>query len=83
MISPAGPGVGLSSRCESDVIRVEAGHRDDIIISRVFHRDLKVWLSKEGSPSCRITRPSFSNEISIGKVELSGFKKRFHFTNAL
>uniref|UniRef100_A0A673WDX9 Acylphosphatase-2-like n=1 Tax=Salmo trutta TaxID=8032 RepID=A0A673WDX9_SALTR len=39
--------------------------------------EMKVWLSKEGSPSCRITRASFSNERSIDKVELFGFKTRF------
>ncbi|KAK5854318.1 hypothetical protein PBY51_015398 [Eleginops maclovinus] len=39
--------------------------------------DMKVWLSKEGSPSSRITRASFSNQRSIDKLELSGFKTRF------
>ncbi|KAL0964534.1 hypothetical protein UPYG_G00325260 [Umbra pygmaea] len=39
--------------------------------------EMKVWLSKEGSPSCRISRASFSNERSIDKVEFNGFKTRF------
>ncbi|XP_070981271.1 acylphosphatase-2-like isoform X2 [Oncorhynchus clarkii lewisi] len=39
--------------------------------------EMKVWLCKEGSPSCSITRASFSNERSIDKVELFGFKTRF------
>ncbi|KAM9804032.1 acylphosphatase-2 [Neosynchiropus ocellatus] len=39
--------------------------------------EMKVWLSKEGSPSSRITRASFSNQRSIEKLELSGFKTRF------
>lgn len=43
--------------------------------SSVLHR--KVWLSKEGSPSSRITRACFSNQRSIDKLELSGFKTRF------
>ncbi|XP_006783988.1 acylphosphatase-2-like [Neolamprologus brichardi] len=38
---------------------------------------LKVWLSKEGSPTSRITRASFTNRRSIDKLELSGFKTRF------
>ncbi|KAG8000380.1 Acylphosphatase-2 [Nibea albiflora] len=38
---------------------------------------LKVWLSKEGSPTSRITRASFSNQRPIDKLELSGFKTRF------
>uniref|UniRef100_A0A667Y080 acylphosphatase n=1 Tax=Myripristis murdjan TaxID=586833 RepID=A0A667Y080_9TELE len=33
----------------------------------------KVWLSKEGSPSSRITRASFTNERAIERLELSGF----------
>ncbi|XP_039996083.1 uncharacterized protein LOC120796945 isoform X2 [Xiphias gladius] len=37
----------------------------------------KVWLSKEGSPSSRITRASFTNQRTIDKVELSGFRTRF------
>ncbi|XP_034465656.1 acylphosphatase-2-like isoform X2 [Hippoglossus hippoglossus] len=39
--------------------------------------EMKVWLSKEGSPSSRITRASFSNQRSINKLELSGFNTRF------
>ncbi|KAM4607340.1 acylphosphatase-2-like [Polymixia lowei] len=40
-------------------------------------KDMKVWLSKEGSPSSRITRASFTNERAIEKLEVSGFKTRF------
>uniref|UniRef100_UPI003AAE3327 acylphosphatase-2-like n=1 Tax=Centroberyx gerrardi TaxID=166262 RepID=UPI003AAE3327 len=40
-------------------------------------QEMKVWLSKEGSPTSRITRASFTNERSIDKLELSGFKTRF------
>ncbi|XP_061600995.1 acylphosphatase-2-like [Cololabis saira] len=39
--------------------------------------EMKVWLSKEGSPSSRITRTSFSNRRTIDKLELSGFSTRF------
>nr|XP_020441862.1 acylphosphatase-2-like isoform X1 [Monopterus albus] len=39
--------------------------------------EMKVWLSKEGSPGSRITRASFKNQRSIDKLELSGFKTRF------
>uniref|UniRef100_A0A8C4HTJ7 Acylphosphatase 2 n=1 Tax=Dicentrarchus labrax TaxID=13489 RepID=A0A8C4HTJ7_DICLA len=39
--------------------------------------EMKVWLSKEGSPTSRITRASFSNQRTIDKLELSGFKTRF------
>uniref|UniRef100_A0AAX7VL27 Acylphosphatase-like domain-containing protein n=1 Tax=Astatotilapia calliptera TaxID=8154 RepID=A0AAX7VL27_ASTCA len=39
--------------------------------------EMKVWLSKEGSPTSRITRASFTNQRSIDKLELSGFKTRF------
>ncbi|XP_033991808.1 acylphosphatase-2 [Trematomus bernacchii] len=39
--------------------------------------EMKVWLSKEGSPSSRITRFCFSNQRNIDKLELSGFKTRF------
>ncbi|XP_042288484.1 acylphosphatase-2-like isoform X1 [Thunnus maccoyii] len=39
--------------------------------------EMKVWLSKEGSPSSRITRASFTNQRTIDKLELSGFKTRF------
>ncbi|XP_072525979.1 acylphosphatase-2-like [Salminus brasiliensis] len=39
--------------------------------------EMKVWLSKEGSPSSRITRAVFKNEKDIPKVELSGFSTRF------
>uniref|UniRef100_A0A3B1K165 acylphosphatase n=1 Tax=Astyanax mexicanus TaxID=7994 RepID=A0A3B1K165_ASTMX len=39
--------------------------------------EMKVWLSKEGSPFCRIARAVFKNEKDIPKVELSGFSTRF------
>ncbi|XP_017316590.1 acylphosphatase-2 [Ictalurus punctatus] len=39
--------------------------------------EMKVWLSKEGSPSSRITRAVFKNEKVIPKLELSGFSTRF------
>uniref|UniRef100_A0AAQ6IAW0 acylphosphatase n=1 Tax=Anabas testudineus TaxID=64144 RepID=A0AAQ6IAW0_ANATE len=39
--------------------------------------EMKVWLSKEGSPTSRITRASFTNQRTIDKLELSGFKTRF------
>ncbi|XP_068588004.1 acylphosphatase-2-like isoform X1 [Cebidichthys violaceus] len=39
--------------------------------------EMKVWLSKEGSPSSRITKASFTNQRTIDKLELSGFKTRF------
>ncbi|XP_055083268.1 acylphosphatase-2-like [Periophthalmus magnuspinnatus] len=39
--------------------------------------EMKVWLSKEGSPTSRITRASFSNQRSIEKLELKGFSTRF------
>uniref|UniRef100_A0A3Q2ZQ66 acylphosphatase n=1 Tax=Kryptolebias marmoratus TaxID=37003 RepID=A0A3Q2ZQ66_KRYMA len=39
--------------------------------------EMKVWLSKEGSPTSRITRASFTNQRSIDKLEISGFKTRF------
>ncbi|XP_044069903.1 acylphosphatase-2-like isoform X3 [Siniperca chuatsi] len=39
--------------------------------------EMKVWLSKEGSPTSRITRASFTNQRAIDKLELSGFKTRF------
>ncbi|XP_028983578.1 acylphosphatase-2-like [Betta splendens] len=39
--------------------------------------EMKVWLSKEGSPSCRISRASFTNQRAIEKLELSGFRTRF------
>ncbi|XP_069033288.1 acylphosphatase-2-like [Embiotoca jacksoni] len=39
--------------------------------------EMKVWLSKEGSPSSRITRASFTNQRNIDKLEISGFKTRF------
>uniref|UniRef100_A0A4W6BUR9 Acylphosphatase 2 n=1 Tax=Lates calcarifer TaxID=8187 RepID=A0A4W6BUR9_LATCA len=38
---------------------------------------MKVWLSKEGSPSSRITKANFANQRTIDKLELSGFKTRF------
>ncbi|KAM9364625.1 acylphosphatase-2-like [Pholidichthys leucotaenia] len=39
--------------------------------------EMKLWLSKEGSPSSRITRASFTNQRNIDRLELSGFKTRF------
>uniref|UniRef100_A0A3B5L2S5 acylphosphatase n=1 Tax=Xiphophorus couchianus TaxID=32473 RepID=A0A3B5L2S5_9TELE len=39
--------------------------------------EMKFWLSKEGSPSSRITRAQFTNQKPIDKLEFSGFKTRF------
>uniref|UniRef100_A0A8C6WXY9 Acylphosphatase 2 n=1 Tax=Neogobius melanostomus TaxID=47308 RepID=A0A8C6WXY9_9GOBI len=39
--------------------------------------EMKVWLSKEGSPSSRITKANFSNQRNIEKLELRGFSTRF------
>ncbi|XP_037639351.1 acylphosphatase-2-like [Sebastes umbrosus] len=39
--------------------------------------EMKVWLSKRGSPSSRIIRSSFTNLRAIDKLELSGFKTRY------
>ncbi|XP_047207634.1 protein ZNF365-like isoform X4 [Girardinichthys multiradiatus] len=39
--------------------------------------EMKVWLSKEGSPTSRITKAKFTNQKTIDKVEFSGFKTRF------
>ncbi|XP_029305944.1 acylphosphatase-2 [Cottoperca gobio] len=39
--------------------------------------DMKLWLSREGSPSSRISRASFSNQRSIDRLELCGFTTRF------
>ncbi|XP_026884002.1 acylphosphatase-2-like [Electrophorus electricus] len=39
--------------------------------------EMKVWLSKEGSPFCRISRADFKNERKIPKLELFGFSTRF------
>ncbi|KAK5610213.1 hypothetical protein CRENBAI_009340 [Crenichthys baileyi] len=39
--------------------------------------EMKVWLSKEGSPTSRITKAKFTNQKAIDKVEFSGFKTRF------
>ncbi|XP_054456594.1 acylphosphatase-2-like [Anoplopoma fimbria] len=39
--------------------------------------EMKVWLSKKGSPSSRITKASFTDQRAIDKLELSGFKTRF------
>nr|XP_057921138.1 acylphosphatase-2-like isoform X2 [Doryrhamphus excisus] len=39
--------------------------------------EMKVWLSKEGSPSSRISRTSFSNQRSIHRLEISGFSTRY------
>uniref|UniRef100_A0A674N5M9 Acylphosphatase-2 n=1 Tax=Takifugu rubripes TaxID=31033 RepID=A0A674N5M9_TAKRU len=38
---------------------------------------MKLWLRKEGSPSSRISRASFSNQHNISKLELAGFTTRF------
>nr|XP_061794342.1 acylphosphatase-2-like [Nerophis lumbriciformis] len=38
---------------------------------------MKAWLSKVGSPSCRITKTSFSNERTLQALELSGFGTRY------
>ncbi|XP_063048292.1 acylphosphatase-2-like isoform X1 [Engraulis encrasicolus] len=40
-------------------------------------KEMKVWLSKEGSPSSRIMRAVFTNERDIPQLELSGFGTRF------
>ncbi|XP_062864859.1 acylphosphatase-2-like isoform X3 [Trichomycterus rosablanca] len=40
-------------------------------------QEMKIWLSKEGSPSSRITRAVFKNERDIPKLELAGFSTRF------
>ncbi|XP_035982218.1 acylphosphatase-2 [Fundulus heteroclitus] len=39
--------------------------------------EMKVWLSKEGSPTSRITKAKFTNQKAIDTVEMSGFKTRF------
>nr|XP_040035377.1 acylphosphatase-2-like [Gasterosteus aculeatus aculeatus] len=39
--------------------------------------EMKQWLGKEGSPSSRITKASFTNQRTVGELELSGFKTRF------
>ncbi|XP_007577072.1 PREDICTED: acylphosphatase-2-like isoform X1 [Poecilia mexicana] len=39
--------------------------------------EMKFWLSKEGSPTSRITRARFTNQKPIDKLEFSGFKTRF------
>ncbi|XP_036403011.1 acylphosphatase-2-like [Megalops cyprinoides] len=40
-------------------------------------KEMKVWLSHEGSPGSRITRAIFSNERVIPKLEISGFCTRY------
>ncbi|KAL4612810.1 acylphosphatase-2-like [Arapaima gigas] len=40
-------------------------------------REMKVWLSKVGSPSSRIDRAVFSNERDIPKLEIKGFGTRY------
>ncbi|KPP79048.1 hypothetical protein Z043_101398 [Scleropages formosus] len=40
-------------------------------------REMKVWLSKVGSPSSRIDRAVFSNERDIPKLEMRGFGTRY------
>ncbi|XP_061831144.1 acylphosphatase-2-like [Nerophis lumbriciformis] len=39
--------------------------------------EMKVWLSKVGSPGSRISRTSFSNSNNINKLEMSGFHTRY------
>ncbi|XP_066553316.1 acylphosphatase 2, muscle type [Amia ocellicauda] len=39
--------------------------------------EMKVWLSKVGSPSSRISRAVFSNEKEISKLECRGFSTRY------
>ncbi|XP_064173791.1 acylphosphatase-2-like [Anguilla rostrata] len=39
-------------------------------------KEMRVWLSKKGSPGSRITRAVFSNERDIPKLEISGFRTR-------
>ncbi|XP_019900020.1 acylphosphatase-2 isoform X2 [Esox lucius] len=39
--------------------------------------EMKVWLSKVGSPSSRIDRAEFSNEKDIPKLEIHGFVTRY------
>uniref|UniRef100_A0A3Q2CYR5 Acylphosphatase 2 n=1 Tax=Cyprinodon variegatus TaxID=28743 RepID=A0A3Q2CYR5_CYPVA len=39
--------------------------------------EMKVWLSKEGSPTSRISKAKFTNHKAIDEVEISGFKTRF------
>ncbi|KAB5518443.1 hypothetical protein PHYPO_G00165960 [Pangasianodon hypophthalmus] len=39
--------------------------------------EMKIWLSKEGSPGSRISRAVFQNERSIPQLELSGFTTRY------
>ncbi|XP_048865229.1 acylphosphatase-2-like [Brienomyrus brachyistius] len=39
--------------------------------------EMKIWLSKEGSPGCRISRAVFSNERDIPKLEIKGFSTRY------
>ncbi|KAM9491130.1 acylphosphatase-2-like [Salvelinus alpinus] len=39
--------------------------------------EMKVWLSKVGSPSSRIDHAEFSNERDIPKLEIHGFGTRY------
>ncbi|XP_068424279.1 acylphosphatase-2-like isoform X2 [Clinocottus analis] len=39
--------------------------------------NMKLWLSKEGSPSSRITKASFGEQRTVDQLELSGFTTRF------
>ncbi|KAM9449762.1 acylphosphatase-2-like [Clarias gariepinus] len=39
--------------------------------------EMKIWLSKVGSPGSRIARAVFKNEKNIPKLEISGFSTRF------
>ncbi|XP_023680721.2 acylphosphatase-2-like [Paramormyrops kingsleyae] len=39
--------------------------------------EMKVWLSKVGSPSSRIDRAVFSNERDISKLDFKGFFTRY------
>nr|XP_029538205.1 acylphosphatase-2 isoform X2 [Oncorhynchus nerka] len=40
-------------------------------------KEMKVWLSKVGSPSSRIDHAEFSNERDIPKLEIHGFGTRY------
>ncbi|XP_006638476.3 acylphosphatase-2 [Lepisosteus oculatus] len=40
-------------------------------------KEMKVWLSKVGSPGSRIDRAVFSNERDISKLEYKGFNTRY------
>ncbi|XP_061693900.1 acylphosphatase-2-like isoform X2 [Syngnathoides biaculeatus] len=38
---------------------------------------MKSWLDRVGSPGCRITRTTFSNERPLSALEMSGFSTRY------